>query len=271
MEKPTAGPGPATRTSPVSPAASLGAEAEAGFTPRPVSGRLFATSRTVRATEVTPAGRLRLDAFARYLQDAAEDDVADTGWWAPYYWLLRRCSVAVLGYPQLWDRVTLQTFCTGTGPRWAERTTTLAGPDGDLMQATAVWVAIGRYGRPAGLGPDFHRLYGEAAGGRRVSARLTLPAPDRSAAGRSWQVRASDFDPAGHVNNAVHWEAGEDILTGLDWLPSVAELEYHQPILPGETPQLLASHAPERVAFWLVNGEGRLASGRLARTGGAAR
>jgi hypothetical protein len=187
-------------TSPVSPAASPGAEADAGFTPRPVSGRLFATSRTVRATEVTPAGRLRLDAFARYLQDAAEDDVADTGWSAPYYWLLRRSSVAILGYPQLWDRVTLQTFCTGTGPRWAERTTTLAGPGGDLMQATAVWVAIGRDGRPAGL----------------------------------------------------------------DWLPSVAEMEYHQPILPGETPQLLAGHAPERVAFWLVNGEGRLASGRLA-------
>jgi acyl-ACP thioesterase len=231
---------------------------------------VYATSRTVRSTDVTPAGRLRLDAFARYLQEAAEDDVTDTGWEAPYDWLLRRCAVSARGYPVRGDRVTLRTFCTGTGPRWAERTTTLAGPAGDLIQATAVWVAIGRGGKPAELGPDFHRFYGEAAAGRQVSARLTLPAPSPSATGRAWPVRASDFDPAGHVNNAVHWEAAEDMLAGLDWLPAAAELEYHRPILPGDIPQLLASHAADQVLFWLVNGEGRLASGRLATMSRAA-
>jgi len=173
------------------------------FTPCPARGRVYAASRTVRAADVTPSGRLRLDAFARYLQEAAEDDVAEVGWQPPYDWLLRRCAVAARGYPAAGDRVTLRTFCTGTGPRWAERTTTLAGPAGDLMQATAVWVAVGRDGAPAALGPGFHRRYGAAAGGRRVSARLTLPAPGPAAAGRPWPVRASDLDPAGHVNNAV--------------------------------------------------------------------
>ena len=38
---------------------------------------MFTTARTVRGTDVTPAGRLRFDALARYLQDAAEDDLAD--------------------------------------------------------------------------------------------------------------------------------------------------------------------------------------------------
>jgi acyl-ACP thioesterase len=235
---------------------------------------VYATSRTVRVTDVTPAGRLRLDSFARYLQEAAEDDVAGTGFQAPYDWLLRRCAVSAIGYPVLGDPVTLRTFCTGTGPRWAERTTTLSGPAGDLMQATAVWVAIGRDGEPAELGPQFHRFYGEATGGRRVSARLTLPAPGPPgppAAGRDWPVRASDFDPAGHVNNTVHWQAAEDMLAGLEWLPAAAALEYHRPILPGDTPQLLASHAADRVLFWLVNGRQRLASGRLARTPPAAR
>jgi acyl-ACP thioesterase len=235
---------------------------------------VYATSRTVRVTDVTPAGRLRLDSFARYLQEAAEDDVAGTGFQAPYDWLLRRCAVSAIGYPVLGDPVTLRTFCTGTGPRWAERTTTLSGSAGDLMQATAVWVAIGRDGEPAELGPQFRRFYGEAVGGRRVSARLTLPAPGPPgppAAGRDWPVRASDFDPAGHVNNTVHWQAAEDMLAGLEWLPAAAALEYHRPILPGDTPQLLASHAADRVLFWLVNGRQRLASGRLARTPPAAR
>lgn len=250
--------------SPASPAGANGAGAEPRFTSGPVRGRVYATSRTVRAADVTPAGRLRLDAFARYLQEAAEDDVADSGFQAPYDWLLRRCAVLARGYPMLGDRVMLRTFCTGTGPRWAERTTTLTGPAGELMQATAMWVAIGGDGKPAELGPDFHRLYGEAAGGRRVSARLMLPAPDGSAEGRAWPVRASDFDPAAHVNNAVHWEAAEDVLAGLDWLPASAEMEYHQPILPGDSPRLLAGGSGEEVMFWLVNDQGRLASGRLA-------
>ena len=236
------------------------------FTASPAGGRVYATSRTVRATDVTAAGRLRLDAFARYLQDAAEDDVADTGWTAPYGWLLRRCAVSARGYPVAGDRVTLCTFCTGTGPRWAERTTTLAGPGGDLMQATAVWVAVGRDGQPAELGPGFHRCYGQAAAGRRVTARLTLPAPGPSAASQPWPLRATDFDPAGHVNNTVHWAAAEDILAGLGWLPATAELEYHRPVLPGDAPQLLTSVAADQARFWLVNDGRRLASGRLTRT-----
>jgi acyl-ACP thioesterase len=51
----------------------------AAFAPHPASGRVFTVSRVVRSTDVTPDGRLRLDALARYLQEAAEDDVADAG------------------------------------------------------------------------------------------------------------------------------------------------------------------------------------------------
>jgi len=49
---------------------------------------VFATVQVVRGTDVAPSGRLRLDALARYLQDAAEDDLADAGWDEPYGWLL---------------------------------------------------------------------------------------------------------------------------------------------------------------------------------------
>jgi acyl-ACP thioesterase len=259
------------RTTPVRPPTPRDAGALPPFTPRPARGRVYATSRTVRTTDVTPAGRLRLDAFARYLQEAAEDDVADTGWEAPYDWLLRRCAVSARGYPVRGDRVTLHTFCSGTGPRWAERTTTLAGPGGDFMQATAVWVAIGGEGQPAELGPGFHAFYGQAAGGRRVSAGLTLPAPGAPAHGSPWPVRASDLDPAGHVNNSVHWAAAEDILAAMSWLPAAADLEYHRPVLPGDTPELLTSAAAGQVLFWLVNDGNRLASGRLATSPGTSR
>ena len=237
------------------------------FAADPAEGRLFATSRLVRGTDVTPGGRLRFDAFARYLQEAAEDDVADTGWRAPYDWRLRRCAVAIHGYPGYGDQVSLRTFCSATGPRWAERTTTLAGPGGDLMQARAVWVAIARAdGRPCPLGAEFFHWYGAATGGREVSARLTHPGPpaDQAPAGRPWPLRASDFDPAGHVGNTIHWAAVEEVLAESAVLPAAADLEYHRPVLPGQQPQLVTVNADGLRWAWLLADTGRLASARLS-------
>jgi acyl-ACP thioesterase len=239
------------------------------FMSRPSAGRVFTIRRQVRSTDVTPAGRLRFDALARYLQQAAEDDLADAGWDEPYDWLVRKTAVTVREFPWFGTQVWLHTFCSATGPRWAERTTTVTGPDGDLLQATAVWAAIARAdGRPAALGPEFHRLYDGAAQGRSVSARLSHPRPPAKPVGGFWPLRASDFDTAGHVNNAIHWAAVEDVLAGLDWLPDGAELEYHRPLLPGCDPYLAASHEKDEVSLWLLDGAQRLASARLAKEHG---
>jgi acyl-ACP thioesterase len=249
------------------PAAPPGAGA---FRADPSQGRLFTTARTVRSTDVTPAGRLRFDALARYLQQAAEDDLADARWAMPYTWLVRRVALRIHGFPAHRERVTLRTFCSGTGPRWAERTTTVAstpGRDGtgpDLIQATAVWVAItAADGRPVPLGDEFHQVYGASAQGHRVPARLCHPGPPGSSVARAWPLRAADFDTAGHVNNSIHWAAVEDVLAGLDWLPGYAELEYHHPILPGADPQLLTGEDGGDLYTWLCDGRRRLASARL--------
>jgi len=234
------------------------------FVPDPPRGRVFTTARAVRGTDVTPAGRLRFDAIARYLQDAAQDDLADAGWNEPYGWLLRRCEVAVRGYPAGGQQVVVRTFCSASGPRWAERTTTLSGPSGDLVQARAIWVAITRAdGRPCPLGRAFHRLYGPSTGGRQVSARLSHPGPPQAQDGRPWSLRAADIDPAGHVNNSIHWAAVEDVLAGIAAAPAAAELEYHRPILPGQQPRLVTSHERDQVGVWLLDANSRLASARL--------
>jgi acyl-ACP thioesterase len=225
---------------------------------------MFTTTQVVRGSDVAPSGRLRFDALARYLQDAAEDDLADAGWDEPYGWLLRRCEVAIRGYPSRGQHVGMRTFCSATGPRWAERTTTLSGPAGDMVQARALWVAVTREdGRPCPLGEVFHRLYGPSAEGRRVSARLSLSGPPPAQAGQPWPLRATDIDLAGHVNNSVHWAAVEDVLDGLDAAPVAAELEYHRPILPGQRPSLVISHAGDHAGVWLLDGADRLASARL--------
>lgn len=230
--------------------------------------RVFALQRVVRGTDVNTDGRLRLDALARYLQDAAEDDVAEAGL-RDHVWVLRRCALDLGGFPRLGQRLTVRTFCSGIGPRWAERTTTLADGDGELVRATAVWAAVSAdTGRPLPLGAEFHRIYGSSAGGRTASARLSHPRPpDPSGDGLCpWPLRASDFDASGHVNNTVHWSAVEDTLAGTGWLPASAEIEYHRPALPDAEPRLLVTRAPGVVHVWLLDGtDGRrpLASARL--------
>jgi acyl-ACP thioesterase len=240
--------------------------AAAEFLPPPAAGRVFTARYPVRRTDVTPGGRLRLDALARFLQDVAEDDVAGSGLAEPYSWMVRRCGLAIRGYPRYGQRLRLATFCSATGPRWAERTTTVTAAGTDLIQARMVWVAVDPVtGESTLVGPEFHRLYGPAAQGRRVSVRLSHPRPGPSATGRDWPVRATDFDAAGHVGNTVHWQAAEEVLAGLDWLPARAEMEYHHPILPGARLRLACQLSASRADLWLLNDQARLASARLSR------
>jgi acyl-ACP thioesterase len=243
------------------------------FSPEPPSGRVYEDTRLVRMTDVRPDGRLRFDALARALQDVATDDVTGTGWRAPYGWLLRRCAVTVHEYPRYGDELRLRTFCSATGPRWAQRTTTVAGAGGALVQAVAIWAAVDLgSGQPVPLGDDFFRWYGEATQGRKATARLTLPKPEPIPATgphtgtttrRPWPLRAADFDTAGHVNNAIAWAAAEDVLATLAWLPAVAEMEYHRPMLPGCAPELLVRASDREVFAWLMDGGDRLATARL--------
>jgi acyl-ACP thioesterase len=246
--------------------------------PEPAAGRVYAARRMVRSTDVTPSGRLRLDALARYLQLAAEDDLADSGLIGSAVWLVRRCAVTVGRMPVMGEQVTLRTFCSAIGPRWAERTTTLTGPDGDLLQASAVWAAVSRQtGRPVPPGEGFLRVYGAAAEGRTVSARLSHPRPADSPAGRPWQLRVADFDTAGHVNNAITWAAVEEVLAGDEFqagrgrpagpgrFPARLEVEYHRAILPGCQPRLVTARDEDADVLWLLSGDQVLASARLPR------
>lgn len=227
--------------------------------------RVFSSWRAVHGTDVNLDGRLRLDALARYLQAAAEGDLADAGWHATYDWVVRRCAVRIERYPLLGERLRVRTFCSATGPRWAERTTTLGSEDADLMRATAVWAAIDRdSGRPCPLGAEFHRVYGPSAAGRTVSVRLSHPRPPEPAAGDPWPLRVADFDASGHVNNAVYWAAVEDTVAALGWLPGSAEIEFHRPARPGCQPRLLSSHAPGEAWAWLLSDGRPLVSARMS-------
>lgn len=179
-------------------------------------GRRFTMAQRVRLGDCTASGRLRLDAAARYFQDVAADDSADAALPAGRAWVLRRMEIDVTRLPGLDADLQVQTFCTGVGGRWAERTTVVrhaTDPRREYLRGRAVWVSVDlRTRAPVTLAPEFFGVYGEAIRANRVSARLTHPAPPVGAVGLVWPRRSSDIDILGHINNAVYWVAIEDLL-----------------------------------------------------------
>src|SRR5207249_7076060 len=158
-------------------------------------------------SDASPGGRLRLDGLARHVQDVSNDDTRDARLHDDG-WVVRRTTVEVRQFPVLGEQLELHTFCSGTGRRWAERRVAVTGAQGGAVDTVSLWVHIDvATGRPALLSPQFFELYGPAAAGRTVTARLHHPDPPpvTTATPRPWAVRFVDFDVMGHMNNAAYW------------------------------------------------------------------
>jgi acyl-ACP thioesterase len=250
------------------------AHAFTDLVPLPQRGRVF--TRAVRAglADCAPSGRVRLDALARWLQDVAYDDVEDAGVAGAAVWVVRRTRIRVARFPRFGERFTLKTFCSGFGRAWAERRTTIAAQDGDArglgrrvppddinfqrrgdaaVEAVALWVHLDPASRrPGPLTAEEVEVYGEAAAGRKVTARLRHESPDGAAPARPWAFRATDCDVAGHVNNAAYWQPLEEELLGGEEPDGIdVEMEFRNPAQPGE--KLVLGDGERR---WIVDGDG---------------
>lgn len=211
------------------------------FVPQPPSGRTFGVSYRIRLSDADAAGRLRLDAVARYLQDAAIDDVTETDWGEPeHLWVLRAVRIDVFE-PFLEDSVVdIVTWGSSFSSLAAGRRWSLAGDAGGSIEVDSTWIHLGSDARPARIGEGFDG-YAEAAQGRIASTKLTLVPPAADGKRAAWPLRATDVDRMGHVNNAAYWAAIEHRLLGRE--PDLrrahrARLDYRHPIDLGERVEL---------------------------------
>ena len=243
---------------------------------------MFRHSVAAGLTDVAPSGRVRLDAIARWLQDAALADVVDSGLDGDGVWVLRRLRLRVARFPRFGEALEVATFCSGTGALVAERRSTVriggvsGDPDGGsgtdpggeaVVEALALWVHLDPDGtHPRPLPDGFEAVYGAAAAGRRVRARLRHPAePPDGAPGRPWQFRAADLDLAGHVNNSVYWQVLEEDLVAVDSVAGVdAEIEHRAAGDAGDAVIVAGADGMR----WIRAGDEVLATVRVSDPGG---
>lgn len=223
------------------------------YLPRPDHGRVVRVGRHVGLADVTPEGRTRLDALARFLQDVADEDSVTAALQVEGVWVLRRLALRIVHMPRFRAELSLATWCSGSGPRWAERRTDVE-VDGELCVETAgLWVYVDPgSGAPMALPAGFDEQWGETAAGRRVSARLRHPAPPPGAPSQPWPLRATDLDVIGHVNNAAYWAPVEEELARrgrprVTW----AELEFRSGLDAGEDVEVIVEPRDDGFASWL--------------------
>ena len=113
-------------------------------------------------------------------------------------WVVRRTEVAVVRSARLGEDLEFTTFCSGLGRRWAERHLRVVGVGGARYEVSTLWICLDAVtGRPRELTERFRRIYGPAAGGRQVSARLSHPRPDPGSRHWHWPAPAGSPGPSG--------------------------------------------------------------------------
>ncbi len=204
----------------------------------PDNARVFKQSLRPGLADCAPSGRIRLDALARWLQDVAYADVEDAGLAQAAVWVVRRARMHVKRFPRFGSQFVLATFCSGLGRMWAERRTTITrvGAEESDVEAVSLWVHLDPEARrPTPVSAEELAAYGDAAAGRRVTARLRHPPPEGVEHRFPWRFRATECDLAAHINNAAYWQPlEEEILRGSDPEALDVEIEYRTPAQPGE-------------------------------------
>jgi acyl-ACP thioesterase len=222
--------------------------------PAPSSGRVFERPLSPGIADANAAGRCRLDAIARWLQDVAYADLVEAGFEGRGAWVVRRTRIRVESFPRFGERLELRTWCSGLGRFSAERRTTIGGGSA-RVETVSLWICLDvDRGRPMRFPPDFVEVYEGSADGRDANVRLRHPEPPESVEGSPWTFRASELDPAGHVNNSHYLvPLEEELAAGPEPEAIDAEIEYRDPAEAGEAVLLR-----DGSWLWVASAEGAL-------------
>jgi len=155
--------------------------------------------------EATPVTILNL------LEETAFSHCEESGWdiyrlvSEGYGWILLRGGIEMRRYPSYRETFSIESWCSGTRNFYGTREYRVLGSSGELLGfARSLWLFYSlERRRPNPVLPDIVEAWqpGGGAAGDMELGEVAGPGPDEIDRGRSFEVRLSDIDTNGHVNN----------------------------------------------------------------------
>ncbi len=227
----------------------------------------------IRFDEAGPDGNLRSSGFLRYAQDLAwlhsESAGFDREWYDArgLFWLVRGVELEVLENVKYGSDLVVSTEVIGFRRVVARRRSEFraAGSERPVALAITDWVLMSASGRPVRPPAEIFEIFD---GPTAEFTPLRVRHPDGAAAGAvesSFEVRRSETDPMGHVNNAVYVDYLDEQYLGMFDAPLGASLpvprRYRAEFVGAATPgAVLTARSWQDDVAWscrVIDGQGR--------------
>ncbi len=226
--------------------------------PLPGTGPGYRRTRSVRTGDCDRDERLRLDAVARYLQDAATDHIDELGLTATDgVWVVRRTVIDAVAPIRRGATIELRRWCSAMSTRWATMRADLTDEAGGRIETEAFWIKFDPdTGMPARISEELEADLVAHTRQNRLRWRALLPDPvSEGATTEHFPLRSTDIDMMQHLNNAVYLEVIEGLLARTPALrdrPHRAVIEYLKPIAPDAQVQIAVETGADRIGVWFV-------------------
>ncbi|WP_328350838.1 acyl-[acyl-carrier-protein] thioesterase [Mycobacterium sp. NBC_00419] len=212
---------------------------------------VFDREWSLRVGDIDRAGRLRLDAACRHIQDIGQDQLREMGHEETHpLWIVRRTMVDLIRPIEFQDMLRMRRWCSGTSNRWCEMRVRVDGRKGGLIESEAFWININRETQgPARIADDFLDGLKRTTEVSRLrwKAYLTPGARQDADEIRAFPIRVSDIDFFDHVNNSVYWKVVEEFLAPYPELfesPLRVTIEHDAPVALGDKLEILSHVYP---------------------------
>lgn len=237
----------------------------------------YLLNQKVSYGDVGPDFKARLPVLGRMLQEAAvchsekvgkgSQTMFDQG----VIWVLSKLSLSIERLPLLDEELSVTTWHAGLRGFFARRDFTVEAEAGPVLSATSVWLYLDLNNKRAIKIPiEASEAYGPESD-KALDEDLARWSPDKSPQTdfvQSMNIRASDFDPLGHVNNTVYLDLAHSIyasLTGKPAVPSRLRIAFLREIgadVPEVTAGISKSTSPH--AFSISRDGAVFAAGEIA-------
>jgi acyl-ACP thioesterase len=208
----------------------------------------------LRVADIDRAGRLRLDAAARHIQDIGQDQLRELGFEETHpLWIVRRTMVDLLRPIEFQDMLRMRRWCSGTSNRWCEMRVRIDGRKGGLIESEAFWININRETQmPSRISDDFLAGLHKTTSVDRLRWKSYLSPGSRDLRSgaveiHDFPVRVTDIDLFDHMNNSVYWSVIEDYLAShleLMEAPLRITIEHEAPVALGDKLEIISHVHP---------------------------